>query len=324
MIRSPLPILLFLVACGGGGSKPASPPAKTEAVAHESDLLRITLTPQAQERLGIVATRIGSGEAARMREASGEIVVPNGAGGVPTGPASNLAQIGAAQATADGEVERTRAQVRLARIALDRATRLVAEEAGSVRARDEAAAALATATAQADAALAQRRLLGPGVASLGDQSTLWVRVPVSGTDVAAVMREGQAIVRALGTGGAPRNARPVQAPPSGNSLAATVDLYYRIDNHDRAFRIGQRVSVSLPLGGPQTGLSVPSSAIVRDIYGGEWVYEQTAPETYVRQRIEVAASESGRAILAHGLRPGAAIVTTGAMELFGTEFGVAH
>nr|WP_294814847.1 efflux RND transporter periplasmic adaptor subunit [uncultured Sphingomonas sp.] len=321
-----LVLVVLLGACNGSatGDKGHAPPAKAEAVAHEAELLKLTLTPQAQQRLGIQTVRIGAGEASRMRETSGEIVAPNAGGGVPTGSLSNLAQIGTSQAMVDGEVARARAQVRLARIALNRASQLVHEEAGSVRARDEAAAALATAQAQADAAIAQRRLLGPAIASLGNQPTLWVRAPVFGTDVAGVARDASATVRPLGEGGTPRGARPVQAPPSANAVAGTVDLYYTIDNRDRSYRVGQRVSVQLPLGGTQQGLSVPAAAILRDMYGGEWVYERTAPDTYVRQRVEVAANTNGQAILARGLRPGAVIVTTGAMELFGTEFGVAH
>lgn len=181
--------LLLLPACGEKARTPvASPPAKSETIAHEAELLKLTLTPQAVERLGIATATVGAGQTAMVRETSGEIVVPNGAGGVPTGSLSNLAQIGTAQAAADGEVERTRAQARLARIALDRASKLVAEEAGSIRARDEAAAALASAQAQADVAVEQRRLLGPSVSRLGSQSILWVRVPVSGTDVAEIAR----------------------------------------------------------------------------------------------------------------------------------------
>ena len=119
--------------------------------------------------------------------------------------------------------------------------------------------------------------------------------------------------------------RPVDAPPSANAVAGTVDLYFALDNRDRAYRVGQRVSVALPLaGGRSEGLSVPTSAILRDIYGGEWVYAKTEADTYVRQRIEVAATEGGRAILSRGLRPGTLVVTAGAAELFGTEFGVAH
>lgn len=316
--------LLLLPACGEKTTPSAPPPAKAQAVAQEAELLRLTLTPQAVARLGIATIKVGAGKAGMMRETSGEIVVPNGAGGVPTGSLSNLAQIGTAQAAADGEVERSRAQVRLARIALNRATQLVAEEAGSVRARDEAAAALTTAQAQASVAVQQRRLLGPSVSALGRQPTLWVRVSASGTDIAAINRTATALVSPLGASDAGYSARPIQAPPSANAIAGTVDLYYAIDNRDQRWRVGQRVAVRLALGQVQHGLAVPAAAILRDIYGGEWVYAQTAPGTYVRQRVEIASTGVDGAIVARGLRPGMEIVTTGAMELFGTEFGVAH
>jgi multidrug efflux pump subunit AcrA (membrane-fusion protein) len=317
--------LLLLPACGEKAKTPAAtPPAKAETITHEAELLKLTLTPQAIERLGIATVQVGTGQTNMMRETSGEIVVPNGPGGVPTGSLSNLAQIGTAQAAADGEVERTRAQARLARIALNRASALVAEEAGSIRARDEAAAALATAQAQANVAVEQRRLLGPAVSTLGRQSTLWVRVSVSGTDVAAIGRSSPAMVRALGAGNSGRSARPIQAPPSANATAGTVDLYYAIDNRDHIWRVGQRIAVQLPVGRMQEGLTVPVSAILRDIYGGEWVYAQTAPNSYVRQRVEIASIGANGAIVARGLKPGMSVVTTGAMELFGTEFGVAH
>ena len=245
--------------------------------------------------------------------------------GVPTGSTSNLAQIGVSQVAAEGEVARAQAQVRLASIAYNRADALVREEAGSVRGRDEAAAALATARAALDAARAQRGLLGPSIASMGNLSTLWVRGPVFGTDVSAIERGRPATLRPLGDDrAAPRAARPVKAPPSANAVAGTVDLFFALDNRDRAYRVGQRVAVALPLGGRTDGLSVPSAAIVRDIYGGEWVYRKTAPDTYVRQRIEVASVADGRALLSRGLERGAEVVTDEAAELFGTEFGTPH
>lgn len=316
---------MLMTACGSEPAAPPKAPVHSEAIAHETELVRLKLTPEAQQRLGIVTEQVGTGTASAMRMTSGEIVIPAGAGGAPINSASNLQQLAAQQVAADGELARARAQLALARVAYDRAAALVEEEAGSIRARDEATAVLGAAKAAADAAVAQRRLLGPAVAGLGNQRFVWVRVPVFGSDLAGLQQGQSALVSPLGQVGSQRPARPVDAPPSANAVAGTVDLYFALDNRDRAYRVGQRVSVALPLaGGRSEGLSVPPSAILRDIYGGEWVYARTEANTYVRQRIEVAATEGGRAILSRGLRPGMLVVTAGAAELFGTEFGVAH
>ena len=318
-------VALLLTACGSERASDIKPPVHSEAIAHETELVRMTLTPEAHKRLGITTERASSGGVLETRMTSGEIVIPAASGGAPINAASNLQQLAAQQTAANGEVARASAQLRLARIAYDRAAELVDEEAGSIRARDEAAAALATAKAAADVATSQRRLLGPAVSTLANQRYVWVRVPVFGTDLAAIQQGQSALIAPLGADGAKRSARPVDAPPSANAVAGTVDLYFALDNRDRAYRVGQRVSVTLPVaGGERQGLSVPASAILRDIYGGEWVYAKTAPDTYVRQRIEVAASEDGRAVLSRGLEPGTVVVTAGAAELFGTEFGVAH
>lgn len=165
-----LALLLLLPGCGADSSESASAPAKAEPIAHESELLKLTLTPEAQARLGIATVHVASGSATEVRQASGEIVIPPiAAGGMPMGSGSNLQQTGAQQSAADGEVARATAQARLARIALSRAEGLVREEAGRVRARDEAAAALASANAALQAAQAQRRLLGPAVAAMEGQ-----------------------------------------------------------------------------------------------------------------------------------------------------------
>ncbi len=318
-------IIGLLSGCGKNSATSPEKPAHAEAVGHETELLRLTLTPQATQRLGIKTERVGQDSITARRETAGEIVIPAGAGGVPTGALSNIALIGMQQVTADGEIVRARAQATLARTALTRADALVREEAGSVRARDEAAAALTTAQAAVAAAIAQRRLLGPAIGAMTRQSSLWVRVPVFGTDIATVERSRAAEIRPLGDSGPPRIARPIEAPPSADGAAGTVDLYFALDNRDRAYRVGQRVAVALPMGdGNAFGISVPAAAIVSDIYGGEWVYQRTGSSTFVRRRIEITSMSGSRAILARGLSRGNEIVTAGAAELFGTEFGVAH
>ncbi|MGC4028240.1 MAG: hypothetical protein QM696_05145 [Steroidobacteraceae bacterium] len=316
---------LALAACSREPSPAADHPAASEVIASETELLRLTLNDEAQQRLGIETTAVTAGSLNAVRQVAGEIVVPpTSAGGIPTGSKTDLQQIGALQAAADSELARAEAQARLASTVLERAEGLVNAEAGSIRARDEAAAALASAQAALTAAREQRRLLGPSVSTMNQQAMLWVRVSVYAGDLDVVQRNANATVRTLGAAGAPREARPVQAPPSANNVAGTIDLFYAVPNTDRALRVGQRVAVDLPLGTRTSGLSVPRSAIVRDIYGGEWVYVQTAPRTYVRQRIEVAAEREGLALLERGLAEGVQVVTAGAAELFGTEFGAAH
>ena len=67
-------------------------------------------------------------------------------------------------------------------------------------------------------------------------------------------------------------------------------------------------------------LVIPTNAILHDINGGQWVYEQTAPLTYTRRRIQVARFTGDLAVLATGPPVGSKIVTDGSAELFGTEF----
>lgn len=322
-----IPVVLACLSIAACGEKaPKSPsPSSAELVAHESDLLKLTLTADAQRRLGITTARVTGGTISGRRQATGEIVAPaSTAGGVPISSTTNLQQLGSQQAAADGEIARASAQVQLARVALTRAAGLVREEAGSIRARDEASAALATANAALGAARAQRQLLGQPVGALASQAQLWVRVSVFGSDVPAIRQRDAVQIRPLGDGGAPRAASPVRAVPSANSVNGTVDLYYALANRDGAFRIGQRVAVDLPMVGQAAGLTVPSAAVLRDIYGGEWVYQKTAPNVFVRQRIEVASEAGGQALLSRGLQPGVEVVSNGAAELFGTEFGAAH
>ena len=66
---------------------------------------------------------------------------------------------------------------------------------------------------------------------------------------------------------------------------------------------------------------IPFSAILYDIHGGTWVYENPSPNTFIRKRVELKTVTDGKAILVRGPAPGTKIVTVGAAELFGTEFG---
>lgn len=301
-------------------AKAAPAPVTTEAVGHETELLRLTLTAQAEQRLGIVISVAGDGVLAQQMPLHGEIVIP-GATGLSAGSAADPAALAASQARADAEVGRAAAQDALARKALARAEGLLEADAGSARTRDEAASALASAEATLKDARTQRALLGPAVSALNRQDQLWVRVPVYSGDLARIDRKAAAVVRPLGGEGFALAASPAEAQGTSNPAAGTVDLYYGFRNTGRVVNIGQRVSVGLPLKAPATGLTIPAAAILHDIYGGEWVYVRTAPHSFERRRIEISAIRDDRALLSRGLRAGEEVVSAGAAELFGTEFG---
>ncbi|HMF63230.1 MAG TPA: efflux RND transporter periplasmic adaptor subunit [Edaphobacter sp.] len=155
-----------------------------------------------------------------------------------------------------------------------------------------------------------------------DFSRVWVRVPVYAGDAATFQDLASVTVQSLDGEGSHRKAVRVPAPPTADPLAVTVDLYYELPNPDRQLRPGQRLNVHLPT--PlkvRDSLQVPTSAILYDIHGGTWVYVAEPEHTYRRQRVEVMDTQGGFAFLTRGLARGARVVTVGAAELFGTEFG---
>jgi RND family efflux transporter MFP subunit len=154
-------------------------------------------------------------------------------------------------------------------------------------------------------------------------SMVWIRVPVYVGDLRLVDRRQTARVHALNEApGAPsRPARPVNAPPTADPASDTADLYFELQNPDGSLRPGQKMGVTLSERTSAESLVVPWSAVLHDINGGTWVYESTAPQQYVRRRVEVRRVVGSLAVLARGPAVGAKVVTDGAAEIFGTEFG---
>jgi RND family efflux transporter MFP subunit len=190
---------------------------------------------------------------------------------------------------------------------------LVAQEPGVLAALHVASGQLVSAGAQ--------------LFAIEGQDRLWLRVPVYASDQSAIDATAGATVEPLGAqpgNAAIRTARPVAGPPTANPNAASVDLFYEIDNDDRAFRAGQRVQVSVSLRESGEHRAVPWSAILQDIHGGSWVYVQTSPLVYERTRVSLQRVAGNIAVLARGPEPGTEVVTVGVAELAGTEFGVAH
>lgn len=179
---------------------------------------------------------------------------------------------------------------------------------------------LITVTVQAG----QQVTAGSVLFEVANLDPVYVRVPVFVGEEGAIATDRDATVGGLADapGRPTRLAKPVlHTTPSANALTTTIDLYYEVENHDGKLRPGQRVGVTLPLRGEAESLVVPHAAILRDINGGAWVYESLGKHVFARRRVIVDHVVGPDAVLAMGPKAGIKVVTDGAAELFGTEFG---
>src|SRR5438552_383935 len=155
------------------------------------------------------------------------------------------------------------------------------------------------------------------VAAVNDGSKLWVRVPLSPADIRSVAAGQPAQIASLAdvTGGT--TARPVTILNGSKELAA---LHYAINQAD-GFTPGQRVRVELAVSGAAMRRIVATSSVLYDAKGKTWVYTSPEPMVFVRHAITVDHIDGDRVVLSDGPAPGTAVVTVGAAELLGTEYG---
>ena len=114
-----------------------------------------------------------------------------------------------------------------------------------------------------------------------------------------------------------------EAPDDDDSEEATTALYYRVDRADRRLAPGQRVFVELTLvNSAMPRKIIPYTAVLYDSRGDTWVYTNPEPLVFVRDHISISYIEGDLAVLFAGPPAGTAVVTVGAAELYGAEFGV--
>ena len=224
-------------------------------------------------------------------------------------------------------VEDGRAQVQITNAALNAAReRLNAVRQGPVGQQGEIAitAPLDGIIQSISAAPGQTVAASAPLLQIAQVSTLWVRVPVFAGDVDQIDAAQPVAVTRLGGSEGPKLAKRVTAPLKADPSAASVDLYYELPGTALALRPGERVMVEVPLKGTERGLVVPEASVLYDIHGDAWVYEDLGSNAYARRRVQIARHVGDRAVIARGIAENAKVVTAGAAELFGTEFGAGH
>ena len=75
-------------------------------------------------------------------------------------------------------------------------------------------------------------------------------------------------------------------------------------------------------GGRHRPKTMPYGAVVYGPDGSTWTYTRVAPRAFVRLPVRVSHIEDGVAYLGSGPPPGTEVVTVGAAELYGIEYGV--
>lgn len=386
MMKHVIYLFTFFLVAAGCNSKTETKhtvPATQSNPVKETELNTITLTDKAVQRLGIQTTEVIETSVSNSRLFSAEIVPVPGKLITLTAPVAGTLMDGGYNITAGSKVTKgqnlfrllimpsenlisaqeelaqRQVQYNMALEKVERARRMYEEKSGSLRAKQEAEAELASVNAQLSVARGRVELLsgnpGSATSSLSTMNIeapisgailklygspsqvlaasapivdivslnpLWVRVPLYAGDENRVDKGGSAIIQNLSGGSAGGiRAKAVAGPQTSDPLAASIDLYYEVDNSKGIFRPGQKVSVTLPFAGGSQGIVVPFSAIVYDIQGGTWVYTNPLPNTYVRQRVELQTVIDNTAVLTRGPKAGIKVVTTGVAELFGTEFG---
>ena len=230
-------------------------------------------------------------------------------------------------AASQRSVEEARGQLQVAEAALNAATdRLAAVRQGPVGAQGELAitAPLDGVVQSVSVAAGQTVAASAPLLQIAQVTTLWVRVPIFAGDLDQIDTAQAATVTRLGNRDSPRQAKPIPAPLKADPTAASVDLYYELSRTDVTLRPGERVMIELPLRSTLQGLVVPEASVLYDIHGDAWVYEDLGENAYARRRVQIARHAGDRAVIARGLAVGARVVTVGAAELFGTEFGAGH
>jgi len=375
--------LLLAAACDSKPDAAKAPaPAAVANPVTEASLSTITLTPEAEKRLGIATATAQVESIVRTRVVGGEVVIPPGRSVTVNAPMAGTVQAstvprggmrvqrGQALFTlfplqagerdlrieADRAAAAAAAELQAAELRLTRLEALLKDGATSVRAVEEARAQQQVAAAAAEAARTRvESLRGGAVGTRGEiavrapltgvlqdvaaapgqtvasgsplftvaqTDALWVKVPLYVGDRELVDSNQPVTISGLGSGsGTTLIATRVSGPPSANPTTSTTDLFYAPKSGAEILRSGERVSVQLPLRESESALVVPAASLLYDLNGGTWVYEALGNHVFARRRVDVKGQSGNKTLIARGLQAGQKVVTDGAAELFGTEFG---
>ena len=125
-----------------------------------------------------------------------------------------------------------------------------------------------------------------------------------------------------GCGGAKTAAAPV--PPAQIRPVPGTALHSVTLSPQAMADVGVRTQAvrSVATGASRPLLAIPLGALIYDPQGRSWTYVTTAPRTFVRRAVVIERIEGDEVLLRAGPAAGSLVVTVGAPELLGAEYGV--
>jgi hypothetical protein len=274
----------------------------------------LELKPQERENLGIQTEQATSVETGRQWSATAQVL-----------DATPLV-------TSLGEIEAADVAAQASKSEAERNERLYREQTNVARKTLEAARTQA-ATDSARLSTARAQLVGSwgqGIAALSATARAALvgdlvagRISLARVDLVqslpVSLNEPQVEVRGL-DGGNSLAARWLGRLPQGSSATLGGSGLLRVAAPLAAGSLLEAV-LSEPTASIK-GVSVPASAVIR-WRGGEWVYEETAANHFVRREVKSGLRVGTRRLLAAPGKTDLKIVTVGARALLGAELGAA-
>jgi hypothetical protein len=280
----------------------AAPVAKSSAVTLESipgsSVKRVMLSAKAAERLGIATATVGEEVVVRKQMVSGLVIPPMDRQTIPQPAVHDLdgASVGVAAAAARPVAAAATAQ-KLASVGF----------AGFAR---------GTASATPPQPAAER-------VSSPTNGEVWMLVTLSPAEWERLAKDKPARLLALGTRDKLANdvlAQPSGMPPLQDLKRSMMSLYYVVPGKDHGLTVNHRMRVELQLtGSDEKQKVVPYSALYYDGKGTPWVYVNTRPLVFERQRVGVERVVGDLVVLSAGPPIGTPVVTVGASLLYGAE-----
>jgi RND family efflux transporter MFP subunit len=309
----------------------------------------VAVTAQAVEQqsgLTVSGVVVATQSAELRNELPGRIVAVGFAAGATVARGQLLIALDTTQESAQlAEAEASR---EIARLALERAERLVKVGAGSVEARDQANAQFAASSARAQALAAsieKKNLRAPfaGVASLhqlepgqylpagsliaalvGRGDTLWVDFALPQSDAHVSIGTGVEIF-AEDLDLPPLKAPVLAQDPAVQAASRNLRMRAVLSSPPSALLPGMLVKVHVPMGGVQSLVSVPAQAVRRDGLGASvYVLLEVEEEggrklRASRRTVQVAnmgiPDAADHLVIESGLKPGERIAASGAFKL---------